>query len=252
VNGGLAQDVAGLGAYTMIANHLYIAATIYRSEHLGTPLPYTSGGGLFNIRGVAPYWRAAWQQTSKNNYLEVGTYGMYVRVTPGDITGLKDDYTDWAIDFQDDVTIPKLKGDVLSLRGSYTRENSTLNASYNGGEGSSTLLGHHLNSVQANAEYHFGDRVAGTMGWFNTDGTPDPLFYNGGTTPPAPVTGSANGDPRSAGYIANVSWWPVQNIGLTLQYTGYTRFNGGSANYDANGRTASANNTIYLLARFVF
>ena len=256
VNGGLAQDVAGLGAYAMFANHLYVAGTIYRSEHLGTSLPYTgvdgSNNALFNIRGVAPYWRAAWQQTSKNNYLEVGTYGMYTKATSGAITGLEDVYTDWAVDFQDDLTIPKLKGDVLSLRGSYTRENSTLNASYNGGEGTSTHLGHHLNAEQANAEYHFGDRVAGTIGWFNIDGTPDPLFFNGGTSTVLPVTGSANGDPRSGGYIANVSWWPVQNISLTLQYTGYTRFNGGTTNYDGAGRTSSANNTIYLLARFVF
>jgi hypothetical protein len=67
------------------------------------------------------------------------------------------------------------------------------------------------------------------------------------------VTGNANnGDPRSGGYIANVSWWPVQNIGLTFQYTGYTRFNGAATNYDGAGRNAGSNNTVYLLARFVF
>jgi hypothetical protein len=44
----------------------------------------------------------------------------------------------------------------------------------------------------------------------------------------------------------------VQNIGLTFQYTGYTRFNGASLNYDGNGRNASSNSAVYLLARFVF
>jgi hypothetical protein len=80
-----------------------------------------------------------------------------------------------------------------------------------------------------------------------TSGTEDPLLY-----PQATLTGSANGNPRSAGYIANFSWWPLQNIDLAVQYTGYTRFNGGSTNYDGSGRDASDNNTTYLLARFVF
>ena len=89
VNGGLAQDVAGIGGYAMWDNHLYFAGTIYRSAHIGAPLPNTgvddSGNSLtINIRGVAPYWRVAWQQNSKNNYLEVGTYGMHMKSTPGD------------------------------------------------------------------------------------------------------------------------------------------------------------------------
>jgi hypothetical protein len=202
---------------------------------------------ITNIRGVAPYWRVAWQQTSKNNYLEVGTYGMHMKSTPGGITGLEDGFTDWAVDFQDDLTIPKFRSDVLSLRGTYIRENSSLLATASSFEGD-TLIRHHLNTVKANAEYHFGDKYAATIGYFNVTGTPDPLLF-----PTGPVTGNANnGDPRSGGYIANVSWWPVQNIGLTLQYTGYTRFNGAATNYDGSGRNADSNNTLYLLARFVF
>ncbi len=73
-----------------------------------------------------------------------------------------------------------------------------------------------------------------------SNGTPDFSLYSGaaivGGVPVVPaVTGSANGDPRSNGFIANLSWWPVQNIGLTCQYTGYTRFNGAATNYDGNG-----------------
>jgi hypothetical protein len=250
LNGGLAQDVAGLGAYAMWNNHLYFAGTLYRSEHIGSPQPNAgvdaSGSPLsFNIRGVAPYWRLAWQQTSTNNNLEVGTYGMHVKSSPGAITGLEDSYTDWAVDFQYDRTIPRFGGDVFSLRGTYIRENSALVATgFNLGD---PLIRHHLNTVQANAEYHFGNKLSGTIGFFNIDGTPDPVLFPAGA-----VSGSANGDPRSNGYIANISWWPVQNIGLTFQYTGYARFNGAGTNYDGAGRNAGSNNTVYLLARFVF
>jgi hypothetical protein len=101
--------------------------------------------------------------------------------------------------------------------------------------------------VQGEAEYHFGDRVSATAGYFNVSGTADPLLYA-----QAPVAGSANGSPGSDGYLLNVSWWPQQNIGLTLQYTGYLKFNGASTDYDGAGRNASANNSTYLMARFVF
>jgi hypothetical protein len=80
-----------------------------------------------------------------------------------------------------------------------------------------------------------------------TTGTTDPLFYSQSS-----VTGSANGSPRSAGYSANLSYWPLQNVDLALQYTGYTRFNGAANDYDGVGRNASDNNTVYLLARFLF
>jgi hypothetical protein len=144
---------------------------------------------------------------------------------------------------------------VVSVRGTYIRENSSLLSTFT--SGGADLVHHHLNTVQANAEYHLGDKYSATFGWFDVNGTPDFTLYSGAmssggiTTFPA-VTGSANGDPRSSGYIANLSWWPVQNIGLTCQYTGYTRFNGARLNYDANGRNADSNNTIYLVARFVF
>ena len=81
---------------------------------------------------------------------------------------------------------------------------------------------HHLNTFMANAEYHFGNKYSGTFGWFDTHGTVDALLY-----PQGDVSGSANGDPKSSGYIANLAFWPWQNLQLSAQYTGYTRFNGG-------------------------
>ncbi len=245
INGPLAQDVAGIGAYGMWDNHLYMAGTIYRSEHLGGTQPNPGTNSSFNIRGVAPYWRVAWQENTKNNYLEIGSYGMFMKSTPKGITGPEDSYTDWAVDFQYDRTIPQLHGDILSLRTTYIRENSALLATYD--LGAASQLGHHLNTVQANAEYHFGNRLSGTLGWFNITGTPDLLLY-----PTASVSGSVNHEPGSNGYIANVSWWPAQNFDLAFQYTGYLRFNGGGTNYDGSERNATGNNAVYLLARFIF
>lgn len=245
INGSLAQDVAGFGGYTMWNEHLYLGATIYRSQHLGGPEPNPGSGFNFNIRGVAPYWRLAWQTVTKNNSLEVGTYGMHVKTSPNAITGPEDSYTDWAVDVQYDRTIPQFRDDVLSFRGTYIRENSALGATF--ASGGAAQPGHHLNTVQGNVEYHYGTKLSGTVGLFNVSGTPDVLLY-----PQASVFGSANGSPHSNGYILNLSWWPEQNIDLAVQYTGYWRFNGAGTNYDGAGRNAGGNNAVFLLARFVF
>ena len=257
INGGLAQDVAGFGGYAMWNSHLYLDATIYRSDHINGTQPNPGTGFGTNIRGVAPYWRVAWQELTAKTQYEIGTYGMHLRSTPNELTDTNgasiptDSYTDWAVDTQIDRTL--FRTDVLSFRATYIRENNDLLSLLfqGGGPGSPTPLvsqgSHRLNTVLANAEYHFGNKVTGTFGWFNTTGTSDLALY-----PSGPLSGNFNGDPRSAGYLANVSYWPWQNLQLAAQYTGYTRFNGGSTNYDGAGRNANSNNTVYLDAKFIF
>ena len=244
INGSLAQDVGGVGGYAMWDNHLYLDATLYRSEHVGSTQPNPGTGQTYNIRGLAPYWRLAWQELTGKTQYEVGTYGMHMRSTPNGVTGLEDSYTDWAVDTQIDRTM--FRKDVLSFRGTYIRENADLLASFIT-QGTAGQGPHHLNTVMANAEYHLGNKYSGTFGWFNTTGTSDATLYPSGA-----VSGNLNGDPRGAGYIANVSVWPWQNLQLAAQYTGYTRFNGGNINYDGAGRNASANNTVYLDIKVLF
>lgn len=250
INGGLAQDVGGIGAFGMWNNHLYLDAALYRSAHVGTAQPFNGAGAGTNIRGLAPYWRAAWQQLTGKTQYEFGTYGMHLRSTPNAITDptgatlpFQDSFTDFAFDTQIDRTM--FRTDVLSFRATYIRENSDLLATL---AASGAAQGsHHLNTVLTNAEYHIGNKYTGTFGWFHTTGTSDPTLY-----PPAAVTGNFNGDPRGSGYIANFTYWPWQNLLLGAQYTGYTRFNGAQNNYDGAGRNANSNNTIYLDAKIIF
>src|SRR5690348_12689610 len=77
--GALGQDVAGIGGYSMWDSHLYFAGTLYRSAHIGTSQPTDGTGFAFNIRGVAPYWRIAWQQNGLKNNFEFGTYGLHMK-----------------------------------------------------------------------------------------------------------------------------------------------------------------------------
>lgn len=242
INGGLAQDVGGIGAYMMWDNHLYFDAAVYRSEHVGATQPFDGSNTPSTIRGLAPYWRVAWQQLTGKTQYEFGGYGIHVQATPNAVTGPKDSFTDYAFDTQIDRTIART--DVLSFRGTFIHENSSLAATL---AGSGSPFAHHLNTVLANAEYHFGNKYTGAFGWFNTTGTSDANLYG-----PGAVSGNFNGDPRGSGYIANFTYWPWQNLMLAAQYTGYTRFNGAQNNYDGAGRNANSNNTVYLDAKIVF
>jgi hypothetical protein len=245
IDGRLAQDVAGLGGYAMWDGHLYGAIVGYRSEHLGGPQPNPGVGFTFNIRGVAPYWRLAWQETRGNNYLEVGTYGMHVSSSPGAVVGPTDQYTDLAVDTQYERILPAHHNDIFTLHSTYIHESSDLNATL--AAGGAAVAPHRLRTFKIDGVYHFGNKYAATLGAFDTRGTPDKLLFA-----PAAVTGSGNGSPKSNGMIGNFSYWPVQNIQLGLQYTWYFNFNGASKNYDAAGRNASGNNSLYMVIWVVF
>jgi len=229
IDGPLAEDVAGVGGYAMVNRHLYGAVAIYRSSHLGQTLPNPGTGFDINIQGAAPYWRLAWQQTMGNNYLEVGTYGIHVRSTPQMVTGPENTYTDFAFDTQYERTIPRFRNNLLTLHATYIRENSNLTADFD--NGTAAFSQHYLNTMQANAVYHFGYRYAPAFRYFITNGTTDPLLYT-----PAPIIGSLTGSPRSEGFIGNFTYWPIQNVRLAVQYTHYTEFNGAGTNYDGAGR----------------
>jgi hypothetical protein len=245
IDGALGQDVAGIGAYAMYNNHLYGDAAIYRSAHIGQALPNQGVGFDVNIRGAAPYWRAAWQQSMGNTYFEVGTYGMHVSSTPQAVVGPTNSYTDVAIDSQIERVLPKLNNNIITIHTTYIHENSDLNAFYDAGGAS--MVAHHLNSFRVNGMYHFGYRYIPGIQYFVTTGNADPLLY-----PADSVDGSRTGSPNSQGFIFDFNYWPVQNIHLEAQYTAYTTFNGAGTNYDSLGRNASDNNSLYLLFGLVF
>jgi hypothetical protein len=143
INGALAQDVAGFGGYAMWNSHLYVNMELYRSDHVGGPQPNAGVGYTHNIVGVAPYWRVAWQESTGTTQFEIGTYGIHMKSSNNGVndgaSDTYDSYTDWALDTQYDRTL--FRKDVLSLRGTYIRENSNLasSASVPGPTGPNTI-----------------------------------------------------------------------------------------------------------------
>lgn len=242
IDGGLAQDVAGLGGYAMWNNHLYGDITLYRSEHAGGPAPADGSAFSYNIDGVAPYWRFAWQQYVGKGYLEVGTYGIYMRSIPGAVNGSADRYVDPSFDFSYE---HPFGADTLSVHGTYIHEGSSMEATYLAG--GAAMPDHSLDLGRMDATWYWGSKYNVTASYFNLVGTSDSTLYS-----PAAVTGSRTGSPNTAGYFVQGSYWPVQNIDISLAYNGFSRFNGSGVNYDGSGRNASDNNTVYTAVWFIF
>ncbi|HET9088300.1 MAG TPA: hypothetical protein VFN53_12325, partial [Acidobacteriaceae bacterium] len=236
IQGALGEDVAGVGGYGMWNNHLYGDLTVYRSEHAGGPVPVTGTNYSYNISGVAPYWRAAWQQTFGDNYLEVGTYGIFLNSFPGAISGPQDSYADPSVDFQYE---RPFGANLLDAHGTYIHQSSDLGATFR--SGGATTRSNSLNTLRLDSTFHWNYRYTATGALFSTTGNADPLLYA-----PGALTGSRNGHPDTKGYIAQFGYWPVQNIDISVAYTGYVKFNGATTNYDGAHRNASDNNTTYI------
>ncbi len=240
VDGGLAQSVLGLTAYALAGNTVYGEFGVYRSAEQGKAQPDSTSSGT--IRGVAPYWRLGLQHSWGRTYAMLGTFGLRAVQYPAGLAGATDKRTDVGVDLQVE---QKAGTGAVVLRAAYVHESGRLDGTF-AADGSDTPTVD-LNTVKANLSWYPRQWIGLTGGYFQATGTRDATFYGAEA-----VTGSASGDPKTRGFIGELDLNPWQNTRLGIQYTAYDRFNGGSTNYDGAGRSASANDTLYLLAWFVF
>jgi len=245
----LALQGVGITSYAFIDRMLYVEFGGYRT--LGNRLLFQVGSGPItnSINGVAPYWRVAVAPEWGANSLEVGTFGMAAAELPNALRGYG---TDHLADVGFDTQYQYLGyRNSFSVQGSWIHENEAFSASAQQGVTSNSH--DHLDSVNVKATYAYDQTYAGTVGWFDVTGTEDANLW--GPT-------SANDSPNSSGWIGEADytpfnhggpdWWPWLNVRFGLQYTYYTKFNGGTANYDGMGHNATDNNTLYLFSWLAF
>lgn len=244
IDGTLAQEVAGLGAYARWNKQFYADVTLYRSAHIGSPQPPTAAAGS-TIRDVAPYWRLAWEHEWGDNDLELGTLGMFAQLFPNGVSGAADKFTDVGFDAQYERPIGN---DLVSAHALYIFEHESLGASHGAGNASNST--DKLHTVRLDGIYHWRSRLTLSLGYFLIHGTSDQARYapESTTDDPAQVTGSATGSPNSDGVVAEIAYRPWWNVRLSVQYTAYAQFNGRSHNYNGTGRDAADNDTLFLLA----
>lgn len=236
IDGGLAQQVVGLGAYTLFDNLLYGEFTAYRSAPQGKPMPLDSSA-VNTTSGVIPYWRVALQHETENRSLMLGTFGFDAHLFPTGVTGPRNHYTDVALDAQ----VEQRNGAAAWIgRASLIHERQQLIATQLAGGSDNIDLS--LSSLRASVAYLPSLRYAFTVGYFQTNGTSDATLFSSEA-----ITGSRTGSPNTSGATAEFNYNAWQNTRIGVQYTAYTKFNGSSSAFDvANGRNATDNNTLYL------
>lgn len=254
IDGGLAQEVVGGGPYVWWNHLVYAEVDGYKTlpnnalRALGVPTP------IDTVDNLSPYWRVAITPSwSRRHYLEIGTFGLSTSTFPGGDTSLgANHFTDVGVDAEYQYIHAK---QYASLEASYITESQDWSASYPVGD--TANKNDRLNSFNLKGSYMYDQKYEGSVGFFNITGSNDPGLYA-----PDPVDGSANGSPDSRGFIFEFDYmpwnygspWPYSTLGLKLgiQYTVFTKFNGGTSNYDGFGRNASDNNTLFLFAWFMF
>jgi hypothetical protein len=226
----LGMQVAGLGAYTLINNLLFLELSGYRSAQQGAANPADSSSTMA-IKGVAPYWRVALEHGWGTNYFEVGTFGIASNHFIRGISGMEEQFTDLGFDIQYEHTFPV---------GSFTLHTSLINETEKRDTSDTQHLNLTFNSFKIDGNMYFKNGLGATVGYFNTFGTEDL------------AVGSLNNKPNSDGYIFQVEFLPWYNTKFLVQYVMYNRFNGNMRNYDGAGRDAMNNNAFYVLAWLTF
>ncbi len=236
VEGGLAQQVAGLGGYGLFNNLFYMEFSLYRSAPQGAPDPPGNDSEMI-LKGLAPYWRLAFQHQWSALYTEIGTFGLHSKIFPTGVSGLTDNYTDIGIDLQIEHSFSS--GNII-LHSTWIHEIQKPDASYIAGNSQNKK--NILNSIKIDGSAFFNKGYGFTLAYFMTSGTTDTMLYT-----PGPIDGNRSGKPDSNGFVLQLNCIPWHNTQFSLQYVINDKFNGAKRNYDDNNRNASANNALYLL-----
>lgn len=259
VDGGLAQQVAGIGGYVFWNRMIYAELSGYRTADgvfsaLRAGQDIHTPGGVARLKGTNPYARLAYNREWGAHSLMLGGYGLIVERYPDNTlpNTPTDRFTDLAVDAQYQyITDPH----TFTAQATYIRETQNYHASYPasldgnpiGAGPSPENATDRLRTTKFKASYYYEHMYGSTLAYFSTRGSVDMGLYA-----PGSVNGSNTGSPNSTGFIAELSYTPIQYLRLMLQYTAYTKFNGATSNYDGSGRNARDNNTLFLNAWVAF
>ncbi len=251
IDGGLSQQVAGLGAYMWYDRHLYAELSMYGNANkifrVLSAGQNWSDGSVTRIDGrYNPYWRLAWNEDWGAHSLMVGTYGMQTDIFPDSLNpnGPTNRFTDTAVDAQYQfLSDPH----IITLQTSYIHEKQDNRASFDpacdASLGACLNATNYLNTFKAKASYLYSRKYGASVAFFDTTGSNDAVAFSTGNNP---VT-----RPDTQSYVIQFDYNPWTFGRLSLQYTGYTKFDG-SRDVDIVGLKPSDRNTLFLNAWFAY
>jgi hypothetical protein len=246
IDGTLAQQVAGMGAYAFWKKTLYAELSLYRNAD-GAFSWMRAGDNAAGLKGYNPYYRLAYSHDWGANSIMLGTFGLFAdRYPDPTVTSSPTDrFRDLALDAQYQyITDPN----TFTAQLAYIDERQDYRASYPAVVETGSGIGagptpanarDTLRTFKAKATYYRDRKYGATLAWFSTTGSTDAGLY--GTD----IDGNARG-PDSRGWTVELDYLPIQNVRLMAQYTLFNAFNGASHNYDNNGRNARDNDTLFV------
>lgn len=246
VMGGLAQQVAGIGAYVDWNDFIYAELAGYKTANgvfsllrKGTYNPDSSSGGPgpFAVSGTSPYWRIAFHGANGPHDWQLGTYGFNAKQYSNSYSADSPliHFTDTALDAQYRYTA----GDYYySAYGTWVHEKQAYDMSVVGPGLGVDNGSNSLDWKQLKIGVGYRSKYAGSVAFFASNGSADSQLYAANTAM----------RPNTKGSILELSYLPHPQVKLGLQYVMYTQFNGSSNNYDASGtftnRNAKDNNAL--------
>jgi hypothetical protein len=243
LEGGLAQQVAGLGGYVYWKRTVYAEVSSYQSasgalsilrqgNYSGDPNhPRTF------LQGHNPYWRLAYTGESGPHSWMLGAMGLNAQVIPNDasaqpVSGIGTTrYRDVGVDAQYQYI---LEPHTISAQARYIRERISDPQNLVLADSASATL----NTFRSKVSYTYQAKYGASLSYFNVSGSNDSAAFAGGV----------NNSPGTRGWTPEVFWMPMQNLRVGVQYTAFSRYLGSRSNYDGTGRNARDNNTAFLYA----
>ena len=237
---GVSETVLGPTFYAMVDDHFYIEAGGFKSlsDSMLGKVGLTADDNS-HVDGFAPYWRAAVQFNNGPHYVSVGMLGLNVKQKPDPAAAETNTFNDFGFD----ATYQHTAADSSNLQANlaFVHEKRHLNAAVAAGEAANADSS--LDSLRGDVTWTYKQTWVAALGLFDVSGSTDTTLYG------------PNGKPDSDGYLVQLEYVPFGkvnspyrpwlNVRVGLQYTGYSKFDGASSNYDGTGRNASDNNTLF-------
>ena len=247
LEGGLAQQVGGLGAYIYWKKTIYAEVSSYQSA--SGILSFLRQGNYSGnpdhprtfVRGHNPYWRLAYTGEAGPHNWMLGALGLTADVFPNDAsahpvfdTG-STKFRDVGIDGQYQYI---LEPHTVSAQARFIRERISDPQNLVLGDSPSATL----RSFRSKVSYVYRSKYGASLSFFNVNGSGDSVAFAGGVT----------NSPGTRGWTPEVFWMPYENLRVGMQYTAFTKYLGSKSNFDGTGRNPRDNNTAYLYAWFAY
>jgi hypothetical protein len=240
VEGALAQQVAGIGAYAYLNQSIYAEVTSYQTaKDAFSFLSYGSNAGnpdhpLTYLDGSALYWRVGYTKAWDASNVMVGAFGFDAKVLPLDGSNMpvfgtgSTHYKDLGLDAQYQYLLSPHTFTAQIRAVSETIDDATALA-YSDGPAT-------MNTLMAKVGYVYREKYGASLTYRNVSGSTDSTAYASGSSLL----------PDSEIWTPEFFWLVRQNVRLGLQFNLFSKYLGATSNYDGAGRNASDNNNTYL------